>query len=227
MTYPTLSSYPQACRATPNNCQPCHGTPPPTPVAPPQPVTPANHRCFAYGPGIWGGDPNKWIHNSAFTTEVPAPFFPAALTLIGGYLQPVGAPAQPLTLPAPASLILSGPAYLVDKGIGIGLGLLALDQLINSLPEFAAYGITFHAGRNPYWAIDYNTTVIADLGLVFTDSSNNGLRSTAYVLRTGAAGYGDAFISTATTPAQAQDPATLIYSFADTLYVSETPCIAL
>lgn len=205
-----------------------------TPITPPA----ANQRCFAYGAGIWGSDNNKWLNNSAFTAEVPFPFFPASLTLIGGYIKRVGVPvgetstvssveplAEPLTLPTPASLILSGAAQLIDKFVGIGLGLYALDQLINSIPEFATYGITFHAGRSPYWAIDYNTTVVEDLGLVFRDWSNNGTRSTDYVLRVGAAGYGDAFIPPV-TQAEAEDPTHANYDLAN-LSQSETLCVAL
>lgn len=185
----------------------------------------ANQRCYAYGYGIWGGVANKWLDNSAFTSEAPTPFFPAALTVVGGYLKLVGQAAQPLTLPSPTSLTLSGPALLVDKFVGIGLGLAALDQLINSIPEFATYGITFHAGRSPYWAIDWNTTVVEDLGFVFRDSSNGGARSTDYLLRVGAAGTGDAFLPP-TTQAEAEDPTNAIYDFGN-LYTSETTCISL
>lgn len=190
----------------------------------------ANQRCYAYGYGIWGGVANKWLDNSAFTSEAPTPFFPAALTVVGGYLKLVGSPsAQPLTLPSPTSLTLSGPALLVDKFVGIGLGLAALDQLINSIPEFATYGITFHAGRNPYWAVDYNTMVVEDLGLVFRDSSNGGARSTDYVLRVGgpegSPGAGDAFLPP-TTQAEAEDPSNSIYDL-NNLYQSETVCITL
>jgi hypothetical protein len=196
----------------------------PTPTPTPTPVA-ANRRCYAYGRGVWGAIANKWIDNAAFTSEVPNAFFPASLTVVGGYLKKVGQAAQPLTLPSPASAILSGAAMLVDKGVGIGLGLQALDQLINSIPELAANGIAFHAGYNPYFALDYNTTVIEDLGLVFRDSSNGGLRSTDYVLRVGSSGYGDSFLPP-TTRAAAEDPANAIYALAN-LSQSETACIGL
>lgn len=195
-----------------------------TPAPTPTPVV-ANQRCYAYGRGVWGGIANKWIDNAAFTSEVPNAFFPASLTVVGGYIKLVGQAAQPLTLPTPASAILSGAAMLVDKGVGIGLGLLALDQLINSIPELSANGITFHAGYNPYFALDYNTTVIEDIGLVFRDSSNGGARTTDYVLRVGNSGYGDALLPP-TTRAAAEDPANAIYEPAN-LYQSETVCIGL
>ena len=189
------------------------------------PGTPGARRCYAYGYGVWGSAVGKWLSNSAFTDEVPTPFFPASLTLVGGYLQLVGQAAQPLTLPTPASLTLSGAAQLVDKFVGIGLGLVALDQLVNSIPEFAANGITFHAGRSPFWALDYNTTVVEDLGLVFRDSSNGGARSTDYLLRVGVAGYGDGFFPPM-TQAEAEDPTHSNYDLAN-LYQSETVCINL
>lgn len=199
---------------------PCCTTTPPLAAG-----APGARRCYAYGRGVWGAIANKWINNAAFTDEVPTPFFPASLTLVGGYLKRVSAAAQPLTLPTPISLTLSGPALLVDKFVGIGLGLLALDGLINSIPELAANGITFHAGYNPYFALDYNTTVIEDIGLVFRDSSNGGLRTTDYVLRVGNSGYGDALLPP-TTRAAAEDPTNTIYNPAN-LYQSETVCISL
>lgn len=185
----------------------------------------ANRRCYAYGRGVWGANANKWINNAAFTDEVPTPFFPASLTLVGGYVKRVGQSPQPLTLPTPSSLTLSGPALLVDKFVGIGLGLLALDQLINSIPELGANGITFHAGYNPYFALDYNTTIVEDLGLVFRDSSNGNLRTTDYVLRVGNSSYGDALLPP-TMRAAAENPANAIYAPTN-LYQSETVCITL
>lgn len=223
MAYPSLSSPQRGCGVV-VCCQPAT---PPTPT--PTPVAAGAlwaQRCYAYGKGVWGAIANKWIDNAAFTSEVPTAFFPASLTLVGGYVKKVGQAAQPLTLPTPASAILSGPALLVDKGVGIGLGLLALDQLINSIPELGANGVVYHAGRNPYFAVDYNTTVIEDLGLVFRDSSNGGLRSTDYVLRMGAAGWGDAILPAMTTRANAEDPTNAIYDPAN-LYQSETVCINL
>lgn len=218
MAYPSLSAPQRGCWVV-CGCEPVTTpTPTPTPLA-------ANRRCYAYGRGVWGGISNKWIDNAAFTSEVPNAFFPAWLTLVGGYIKLVGQAAQPLTLPSPASAILSGAAMLVDKGVGIGLGLLALDQLINSIPELGANGITFHAGYDPYFALDYNTTVIEDLGFVFRDSSNGDLRTTDYVLRVGATGYGDAF-SPPVTQGEAEDPSDVIYDPVN-LYQSETVCISL
>lgn len=196
----------------------------PTPTPPPTPVA-ANRRCYAYGRGVWGAVANKWIDNAAFTSEVPTAFFPASLTLVGGYVKLAGQPAQPLTLPTPSSVTLTGPAALVDKGVGIGLGLAALDGLINSISELAANGITFHAGYNPYFALDYNTTVVEDVGLVFRDSSNGGLRTSDYVLRVGSSGFGDTFTAPVTR-AEAEDSASAIYDLAN-LSQSETPCISL
>ena len=97
--------------------------------------------------------------------------------------------------------------------------------MINSIPELGANGITFHAGYNPYFALDYNTTIVEDLGLVFRDSSNGGLRTTDYVFRVGNTSYGDALLPP-TTRTAAKDPTNAIYDPAN-LYQSETVCITL
>lgn len=190
---------------------------------PPQPAP--NRRCFAYRVGVWGAAPNKWLANTTFTDELPDfPFFPASLTLIGGYIKLVGDPTPyALTLPTPATYTLSGPAQLIDKYVGIGFGLAALDQLINRIPELAASGVTFHAGYNPYFAIDYNTTVVEDLGLVFRDSSNGGHRTTTYVIRVGSTFVGDSFTGPIAA-GHAEDPTSDCYLPAN---LTESVCISL
>jgi len=184
-----------------------------------------DRRCFAYGTAIWGSEPLKWLDNAAFTVEVIPLFFPASLTLIGGYIKRFGQPVAPLTLPFTKTLILTAPAVLIDKWVGTGLGLAALDALVNSIPEFAAYGIVFHAGYLPYWALDYDSAVIEDLGFVLRDSSNGGLRSSDYVIRVGAFGYGDEFTDPV-TQAEAEDSASLIYAFSE-LRTSLMTCVSL